>query len=325
MALLLFWRQRNIWRHWQKQGEFFARFQAFVEFRNLKFTVDKFEECIPHFLDLDVHRDGISIYRKETQTAQFVHFDSYTKWGHKTAWIRSLVSRAKKLCSPNKLSEEIRCIKKFASYNGFPKWTAKRIVQQAMNSHESTRETDSETVDTLYMSLPYNGKQAEAIVQRCKKRLKKLFKREKTIKFEVSFQATKVSFFTSNKDRIPKLSNSGVIYQYTCPGCSKSYIGKTDNTLFNRTKQHGWSQKDSSICKHFHDCGGWKEIVDLFQMEGDSVDTMQFQVNAVRENTKVIATSKNWLTLAFRESLSIKNQKPELNKGLKSCKELALF
>ena len=194
-----------------------------------------------------------------------------------------------------------------------------------MDSHKPTREADDERVETLYMTLPYSGKQAESIVQRCKKRLKKLFKGEKIVKFEILFQTTKVSFYTSNKDRIPKLSNSGVIYQYTCPGCAKTYIGKTDNTLFNRTKQHGWSQKDSAISKHFHECNGWKEVVGLFQMGGETVDAMQFQVNAVRENTKVIDSSTNWLALSFKESLSIKDRKPELNRGLKSCKELSLF
>ena len=47
--------------------------------RNLEFTVDKFEECVPHFLDLNISREGISIYKKDTHTAQFVHFESYTK------------------------------------------------------------------------------------------------------------------------------------------------------------------------------------------------------------------------------------------------------
>merc|ERR1711928_125818 len=37
--------------------------------RNLEFTVDKFEDCVPHFLDLEIHRDGLSIYRKDTHCA----------------------------------------------------------------------------------------------------------------------------------------------------------------------------------------------------------------------------------------------------------------
>ena len=297
--------------------------------KNLEFTLDKFEDCVPHFLDLEIHRTGISIYRKDTHTAQFVHYESYTKWSHKIAWIRSLVNRAKRLCTPSKLSNEVKCIKKFAAYNGFPKWIAKNVIRQSLDAphnHPREKTDENEPTETLYMFLPYNGKQAEAIVKRCKKRLMKLFKRDKKVKFEVCFQSTKIAFFTSNKDRIPLLSNSGVIYEYRCPGCSKSYVGKTDNTLFNRTKEHGWKQKDSSVFKHFNNCDGWKDIVAMFQTGGDNeIDVMQFQINAVRENTTIIGRSKNWLNLAFRESLAIKERRPELNKGLKSCKDLALF
>ena len=46
---------------------------------NLDFTVDRFDNCIPHFLDLEIHPDGLSIYRKDTHTAQFMHFSSFCK------------------------------------------------------------------------------------------------------------------------------------------------------------------------------------------------------------------------------------------------------
>ena len=153
----------------------------------------------------------------------------------------------------------------------------------------------------------------------------KLFKKEKNVKFSIFFESTKISFFTSNKDKIPDLSNSNVIYQYCCAGCGAEYVGKTETTLFNRTKEHGWSQKDSAINKHFKTCRGWKEIIGLLQIFDPDVEEMQLQINSVRENTKIIRRSKNWLTLAFHESLAIKELKPELNKGLKSCKELSLF
>ena len=137
------------------------------------------------------------------------------------------------------------------------------------------------------------------------------------VKFNVHFQSTKVSFYTSNKDKIPLLSNSGVIYRYSCPGCNSAYIGKTENTMFNRTKQHGWTQPESAIRKHFDQCHSWKEIVGVFQMDGLEIDRMKFQVNCVRENTEIINRSDNWLKLSFLESLAIKEQKPELNRGLK--------
>ena len=110
--------------------------------RNLEFTVDKFEDCTPHFLDLEIHPDGLSIYRKETHTAQFMHFDSFVKWNHKVSWIRSLTSRAVKLCSPNKLIDELNNIKRFASYNGFPRWVSNKVIRESRNPRP--RENDEE-------------------------------------------------------------------------------------------------------------------------------------------------------------------------------------
>ena len=162
-------------------------------------------------------------------------------------------------------------------------------------------------------------------VFRCKKRLSKLFKKDLHVEFRIHFQTTKLSFFSSNKDKTPLLSSSSLVYQFSCPGCTKSYIGKTESTLFNRTKEHGWSDKQSAVNKHFQHCSSWKEIVGLFEIFGSEVDQMQFQINAVRENTKILKKSDNWLKLAFHESLSIKDHKPELNHGIKSCKELSLF
>ena len=123
------------------------------------------------------------------------------------------------------------------------------------------RETDQDEGKKIYMFLPYCGKEAESVVFRCKKRLTKLFKKDINVEFRIHFQSTKLSFFTSNKDKTPLLSSSCLVYQFSCPGCMKSYIGKTESTLFNRTKVHGWLDKQSAINRHFHQCQPWKDIV----------------------------------------------------------------
>ena len=130
---------------------------------------------------------------------------------------------------------------------------------------------------------------------------------------------------SSHRIRITLLSNSGLVYRYTCPGCSKTYIGKTESTLFNRTKQHGWTGKQSAVNKHFESCNHWKEIVDMLRIDGGEIDAMRLQINTVRDNTKIIRRSNNWLNLVFLESLSIKEEQPELNSGIRSCKDLNLF
>ena len=60
-------------------------------------------------------------------------------------------------------------------------------------------------------------------------------------------------------------------------------------------------------------------------LDGYQIDEMQFQINCVRENTEIIHRSDYGLKLSFLESLAIKEHKPELNRGLKSCKDLSLF
>ena len=93
----------------------------------------------------------------------------------------------------------------------------------------------------------------------------------------------------------------------------------------NRTKQHGWTDKQSAVNKHFESCNHWKEIVDMLCINGGEIDAMRLQINTVRDNTEIIRRSNNWLNLAFLESLSIKEEQPELNSGIRSCKDLNLF
>ena len=155
---------------------------------------------------------------------------------------------------------------------------------------------------------------------------RELLWKEKNIVFRIQLQTTKLSFFSSNKDKTPLLSDSNVIYQFSCPACCSSYIGKTESTLFNRTREHAWTDQKSAINKHFNTCLAWKHIAGLFEIETEEgINKREFQINTVRQNTKIIKRSDNWLKLAYQESLAIKEQKPALNNGIKSCKELALF
>ena len=65
-------------------------------------------------------------------------------------------------------------------------------------------------------------------------------------------------FFTNTKDKTPSLSQSFVVYKFTCPGCSCNYIGKTERTLHERTDEHAYSNKKSNkqnaIYEHLSTC-----------------------------------------------------------------------
>ena len=104
--------------------------------KNLRFTVDLFENKVPHFLDLEMPLDGISIYRKDTNTGLYVNYTSFVPWTHRTAWIRSFVTGALRTCSSNILPQELKLIKKFASWKDFPKYIVNSIFHKNFQAHE---------------------------------------------------------------------------------------------------------------------------------------------------------------------------------------------
>ena len=141
--------------------------------KNLKFTVDLFDKETPHFLDLELSPDGLSIFRKDTNTGLYVNFNSYVPWSYRVSWIRSLVSRAHAICKPDKLKLEINLIKKFASWNDFPKAIASAIIDKSLNNDAKTDQANESDpnmdtdVTTIYFRMPYFGEKGVSSIKAC--------------------------------------------------------------------------------------------------------------------------------------------------------------
>ena len=85
---------------------------------SLKFTVDKFDDDIVHYLDIKIVDNETHIYFKDTHTGQFMHFSSYAPWRIKTAWVKALFQRAVKICSTEELlNQQIKKISLFMLWN----------------------------------------------------------------------------------------------------------------------------------------------------------------------------------------------------------------
>ena len=119
---------------------------------NLRFTVDMFQNEAPHFLDLELSPDGITIFQKETNNGLYVNFTNFVPWTYHTSWIRSLVTRASRICSTNKLLFEINNIKRFASWNDFPKSVANSIINKTLNTPSVTADSNDAN-ETTYELL----------------------------------------------------------------------------------------------------------------------------------------------------------------------------
>ena len=251
------------------------------------------------------------------------------------AWIKSLTSRASPICSPNKFSSEINCIKKLASWNGFPIFVVKRIIHQVLNTtDESTNNVEPPEVLTIYVRMPYYGDKGLWLLKSRLRKIRSNCVKTCSIRFKSQYDVNKIEFYCSNKDKTAVLNYSFVVYDFSFPGCGANYIGKTERTLYERTvNMLGLTITD----KHLNDCTGLQHMFDIASLHSSfstssapiqnsfKFDLRTARIDLVQDNIEIIDRHRNWNILLFKEALKIKELNPILNSGLKASKEFQLF
>ena len=190
---------------------------------------------------------------------------------------------------------------------------------------------------SAYLTLPYLtlpiGPKGEQMLKQFKKRIRKFLKPEGDVLFKTFFKTTLLSTFTHTKDKTPTLSKSHVVYEVKCPGCNSNYIGKTDKTLYERTKEHAWTDKESAMRNHLQNCAHIHHMYGILNMNNlfdDSTSQNRelprgFFIESLRQNTRILSNDRNWNRLLYKESLFIERNDPTLNRGLKASRKLQLF
>ena len=280
--------------------------QKFNSFdKSLKFTIDTFEHFVSHFLDIEICPNGLGVYHKNTETGQYINTNSFTLWKWKTSWITSLVVRVKRICCNDDLNKEIRLIKNFASWDGFPKNITNSVIKKALKDMPNVNNTPSVSTYSIkiFFDLQYSGDTVERMVKNCIKKLRTSLKRDTNIKFIVCYKTTNMSFYTNTKDKTPLLSQSS--YKFTCHGRSSSYVGKKERTLFERTEEHAYTSKkkndQSAIFEHVSTYSYYDHMWDLFNLNINDVLRRKFDVNQIGDNTIVLHRCNNWNELLFKE------------------------
>ena len=290
---------------------------------SLNFTVDNFNDSSVHFLDLLVLDNlDIDIYRKDTFTGQYIHFNSFTPWHYKVSWVRSLFFRCKSICSTDTLlKSQVRFISSLMAWNGFPLHVRKSLCNRFLKETTKSDRT-SEEKPTLWLNIPYLGKNGQNLINNLEKKLSKCLS---DFKLRVVLKTNKISMFCSNKDKIEKIKKANVVYLFTCPGCSQKYIGKTERNLITRLDEHARGHQDSAIHQHLGSCSYYNEYVKLFGLFYDKIDLCLHRYNTIKNNITILDVESHWLKLLFLEAYYIKHYNPELNTGVRASRELQLF
>ena len=105
----------------------------------------------------------------------------------------------------------------------------------------------------IWIRIPYLGNRGENIIKSCTSKTQRFL--TQPIKSIVIYDTKRISFFVSNKDKLPPLLRSNLVYEVSCPGCGKSYIGMTIKKILSvRLKEHATQLSTSAIGNHLSDC-----------------------------------------------------------------------
>ena len=76
---------------------------------------------------------------------------------------------------------------------------------------------------------------------------------------------------------------------------------KKKKKLFERTKEHE-TRTDSAIKEHLDNCSNVEHLFSINSLILNGINTHEFRLNLVHQNTGIINQSNNWNVLLFKEA-----------------------
>ena len=118
----------------------------------------------------------------------------------------------------------------------------KKLKAKLCNYNNTTlHENNDDSTPKIWLKLPYLGRQREFLVKNLIQKVHRSFK---------------IYVFLPNKDKIPDSFKANVVYKFSCPRCSHSYVGKTGCSLETQLSEHANinSYKTSMITQYLLNC-----------------------------------------------------------------------
>ena len=125
---------------------------------------------------------------------------------------------------------ELQSIKKFASWKGYARNIVNAIMKRVLSKETLTNNIisndEKEKTPAFFINRNYPEENGGHLLKKCLKELGQSANQEVNLVCRCSI--TNISFFTNMRDKLNKLSKANAGYQFSCPGCESSYIGKTE-------------------------------------------------------------------------------------------------
>ena len=210
---------------------------------NMMFTTEKEADGQLPFLDCLVNRVNgqltTSVFRKQTFTGLGLSFFSVTPFNYKINSIKTLLHRARSICSTfTSLNKELSYLVEYFYNNGYSKHLVYREIKKFIAKVQNPPPLVLTAAKRkIFVPFPYHGAQADKMKDEIMELIGKIFPQ---IDFYLAFsnRSTIGSLF-QYKEKLPLMLQSSLIYKFSCARCAYgTYVGSTAHNLYMRIAEH---------------------------------------------------------------------------------------
>ena len=153
----------------------------------IQFTVEEEKDDQLPFLDVRVSKEGgrllTSVYRKPTHTERYIPYHSHHHMRTTTGVLRCMRDRARSICHPTKMQQEMDHLNQVFQANGFPENLVKKTLMTHPNPLPETSEPEQLDEAPKILCTPYINGLSEKIAKVCVPLgVKPVFRPKKTLK-----------------------------------------------------------------------------------------------------------------------------------------------
>ena len=133
---------------------------------NLSFTIEHEESSSLSFLDVNIHKTSrfptTSVHRKATWSGLYSHFYSFVPMRFKQNLVRTLFSRAVRICSEEHLSSELSLLRATLQENGYPT----HFIDAHFRTDPPRDDECGPRKKPVFLQVPYLGERFTTLLRR---------------------------------------------------------------------------------------------------------------------------------------------------------------